>query len=217
LIGTLLGAGDVRILSEERGSIGEKGARYLAVLDPVDGSSNFSRGIPFYCTSVCIIEGNRLRDASCALVRDLVRGDVYYAERGKGATRDGRRIEASDLRDLSRAVLGVDTSRGSAGLLGELGDLIASVSRQVHFGANALELCLVADGRVDAFVDIRGKMRVTDFAAACLIAKEAGAVITSRDGEELDPPLSLSSRFGYIAAGKNLHGAILKRLSGHSR
>lgn len=212
LVRALTTTGEVRILSEEGGSMGAREAPYLAILDPLDGSSNFSRGIPFYCTSVCILEGESLRSARYALVRDLVNGDVYYAEKGRGATKNGRRIKASAVREVSRAVVGVDLSRASPALTAELGALLASIDRQAHLGANALELCMVADGRLDAFVDIRGRMRVTDFAAAYLIAREAGVVVTSRHGEQVDPPLDLGSRFSYVAAGRSLHKALLKRL-----
>ncbi|MDV3276962.1 MAG: fructose 1,6-bisphosphatase [Nitrososphaerales archaeon] len=218
LIDSLTQAIDVRILSEEIGQLGAKDARYLAVLDPLDGSSNFSRGIPFYCTSVGVIEGNRLREEKYALVRNLVTGDVYYAEAGNGARKNGKRIRASSLGEVSEAVVGVDISRASPAVIEETVPLIASIKRQVHFGANALELCLVAEGILDAFVDIRGKMRVTDFAAAHLIAREAGAVITSAEAKEIDPQIELGSRFGYVAAGnETLHRQLISRLRSHAR
>lgn len=218
LIDSLAQAGGVRILSEEKGAVGATDAPYLAVLDPLDGSSNFCRGIPFYCTSVCVVRGNRLMGARYALVRNLVTGEVYYAEEGRGARKNGKRIRASNARKLSEAVAGVDISRTSPRVIEELGPLVASIKRQVHFGANALELCLVADGTLDAFVDVRGKMRVTDFAAAYLIASEAGAVVTTPEAEEIDPPLDLTSRFSYVAAGNaTLHRQLISRLRSHSR
>lgn len=203
---------DVSVLSEEKGESGGKASRYLAVLDPVDGSSNFSRGIPFYCTSIGILEGRSLRGARYGLVRDLVHGDVYYAERGKGAWKNGDRIAVSSVSDLASAVVGIDVSRTVPGAMLRLDHLLASSQRQAHLGANALELCMVADGRIDAFVDLRGKMRVTDLAAAYLIAVEAGAVITDDTGAELDPPMELDARFSYVAAGRALHSKILRIL-----
>jgi myo-inositol-1(or 4)-monophosphatase len=69
-----------------------------------------------------------------------------------------------------------------------------------HLGANALEICYVADGTTDAFIDLRGKLRVTDMAAAQLILREAGGVITTQKGESLDAPLTATQRVSFIAA-----------------
>jgi myo-inositol-1(or 4)-monophosphatase len=203
----------VRILSEEAGEVGGKSAKFVAMVDPLDGSSNFKRGIPFYCTSVAIAEGNRLADVTFGLVRNLVNGDVYYAERGRGATKNGRRITTSRTSDLQEAVLAVDLSRTDERTFASLARAIASAKRQVHFGANALELCLLAEGLVDGFVDVRGKTRIVDFAAGYLIAKEAGALFSGREGEELAPELEMRERFGFVAsANPGLHGQVLASL-----
>jgi myo-inositol-1(or 4)-monophosphatase len=78
-------------------------------------------------------------------------------------------------------------------------------------GANALELCFVGDGRIDAFVDARGKMRITDFAAAYLILTEAGGVITDVGGRSLNPEFDLEHRFSFVAsANATLHKEILE-------
>jgi myo-inositol-1(or 4)-monophosphatase len=201
----------VRVLSEEAGLVGEKEAKTLAVVDPLDGSSNFERGIPFYCTSVAIVEGGTLDDVSVGVVRDLVTGSVYSAVKGKGARKDGKKTVTSRVRDPSEAVVGLDLSRGSSSLVSGLANLVSHVKRQVHFGANALELCYVSDGTVDAFVDLRGSIRITDFAAAYLIAKEAGATITGRDGGKLDAPFDLEHRSSFVAsATPELHKGILE-------
>jgi myo-inositol-1(or 4)-monophosphatase len=69
-----------------------------------------------------------------------------------------------------------------------------------HMGANALELCLFARGLMDAFIDLRNKIRITDMAAAYLIAKEAGGILISEDGKELEAELDSNSRLSFIAA-----------------
>ena len=72
----------VRVLSEEAGDAGDPDGSTLAVVDPLDGSSNFERGIPFYCTSVAVAEGGTLDGILAGVVRDLVTGDAYSARRG---------------------------------------------------------------------------------------------------------------------------------------
>ena len=156
LLESILGVGGVRVLSEEAGAVGEAGAETLAVVDPLDGSSNFERGIPFYCTSVAIVEGDSIEEVVVGVVRDLVSGDVYHAVRGKGARKNGEALATSGVRDLSQAVVGADLSRSTPLLVSSLAPLIGGAKRHVHFGANALELCRLADGSIDAFVDARG-------------------------------------------------------------
>jgi myo-inositol-1(or 4)-monophosphatase len=214
LVSALSEAASVRVLTEEAGEVGVKGADLTAILDPVDGSSNFSRGIPFYCTSVAIADGAGLETLRWAAVRNLVTGDVYYAERGRGATKNGRQIRTSGVRELKHAIAAVDVSRAGVPVVHRLAPLIAALKREVHMGANALELCLVAEGATDAFVDIRGSMRIVDFAAAYLISLEAGAVVTSPEGGRLDLALDLRSRFSYVAsANQELHREVLAKLS----
>lgn len=213
IVGALSKMEGVRILSEEAGEVANKNAKFVAVVDPLDGSSNFERRIPFYCTSVAIAAGSRLADLRFGLVRNLVNGDSYYAERGRGATKNGRRIATSTTSELREAVLAVDLSRTDERTFSGLARAITSAERQVHFGANALELCLLAEGMIDGFVDVRGKTRIVDFAGGYLIAKEAGAVFSGREGEELAPKLEMRERFGVVAsANPILHRRIMNAL-----
>jgi len=202
---------NVRVLSEEAGFRGPREAEELAVVDPLDGSSNFERGIPFYCTSVAMVEGDSVDDIVVGVVRDLVTGDVYHAVKGKGSKKNGVPIRTSEVTAVSGAVIGVDLSRGTTSLVADLSGLISGARRHVHFGANALEFCYVADRTIDAFVDLRGSIRITDFAAAYVIAKEAGAVVTGADGERLSVAFDLKHRFSFVAsANGNLHKEILE-------
>jgi myo-inositol-1(or 4)-monophosphatase len=211
LLKSILKVPGTRALSEEAGSKGDPGAQTLAVVDPLDGSSNFKRGIPFFCTSVAIAEGEAMADVKYGIVRNLVTGEVYEGWRGGGATKDGRKIQTSGTDRLSEAVLDVDVSGVGPSAVSRMSRLIASSKRQVHFGANALELCLLAEGKMDSFVDLREKMRVTDFAAGFLIAKEAGASVTGPDGSALNPRLRLDARFSVVAsANPALHSQVLR-------
>jgi len=211
LLKALLNVKGTRILSEEAGFRGDPDGNTLAVVDPLDGSSNFARGIPYYCTSVAVVEGNSLEDIKVGVVRDLVTGDVYHAVKGKGTKKNGAPVQTSRETDVSRAVLGIDISRGSSDLVGRLAPLISAASRQVHFGANALELSWVSDGTIDAFVDSRGKIRITDLAAAYLVAAEAGAEISDAQGGELGAVFDLKHRISLVAsANAHLHKKILR-------
>ncbi|HEV2225658.1 MAG TPA: inositol monophosphatase family protein, partial [Nitrososphaerales archaeon] len=215
LIGALDKVRGVRVLSEEAGQVGDSKGKLLAVIDPIDGSSNFERGIPFYCTSVAIADGSSHRDVFFGIVRNLVSGEVYTATKGEGARKNGKKIRTSKILELSKAVAGIDISRARQGTLKQLLPLMGRISRQVHYGANALELCLMAEGKTDAFVDLRGRMRTVDFAAAQLIASEAGGVVSSPKGEDLRFSMDLRCRFSFVASSNmELHRRILEYLEG---
>ena len=201
---------DLRIVSEEAGARGDARGALVAVVDPLDGSSNFSRGIPFYCTSVAVAVGGSLADVTWGLIRNLVNGDVYWSEKGKGSYKNGRRINGSGTSEVKEAVVDIDISRSTEDTVARLAPLVAGAGRQVHYGANALELCLLAEGKIDAFVDLRRKMRMTDFAAGHLIAIEAGAEMSLGDSSSSDLNLDLMSRVSFVAAGnRRLHSGVL--------
>ena len=92
----------------------------------------------------------------------------------------------------------------------QLVDFIEKTKHIRHFGANALELCYVADGTTDAFVDIRRKLRTTDLAAAFLIVREAGGTVTDLFGQDLNAKLGPEQKIAFIASGNaKIHKKIL--------
>ena len=201
------------LISEESG-IREYGANpdvCYVTADPVDGSANVMRNIPFAATSIAISASPRLSTVHAALVEDLVHHVTYVAETGRGAFRNGHRVGPSGVASPREAMIGLDLNTDEASdVLPLLTGLIGKTRHLRHFGANALEICYVADGSLDAFVDVRGKLRATDVAAAWLIVKEAGARITDPAGNELDFELSPTQKVDFVAAGNaRLHKTIL--------
>jgi myo-inositol-1(or 4)-monophosphatase len=205
---------DVKFVTEEAGEVGPTGSRWTLVVDPIDGSSNYARGLPFYCTSIAVLEGPSLEDLKYGLVRNLISGETYFAEKGRGAERDGTPIRASKVTTLSDSCVGIDMSKASRATVERLVPLIAAVRKPAHFGANALEQSFLADGKIDAFVDIRDRMRVVDFAAGYLIAMEAGAVLSRPDGGPVNTKVSLAEKFNVVASGTvKLQELILRKLA----
>ncbi|WXG43384.1 MAG: inositol monophosphatase family protein [Promethearchaeati archaeon SRVP18_Atabeyarchaeia-1] len=171
------------------------------VLDPIDGSYNAIVGIRGYSFSVAFADGNRLIDVNEALVADLPGGIIYEAELHKGAKLDGQTITPSKSKRLSDSTIGIDLNivdlrSYTKNIMG----ILNIAKRKRHLGTNALEMCFVASGKYDAFVDLRGVGRVTDIAAAYLILKEAGGVIVNEKGAEVDAELLPTSRLSFIAA-----------------
>jgi myo-inositol-1(or 4)-monophosphatase len=169
---------EVGVLSEESG-LEDADREFLVVVDPLDGSTNASRGIPWFATSLCVLDdvGPRV-----ALVADQApalhgrRGRRWTAVRDAGAWEDGTPIEPSGCTDLSTAVVG----------LSGLPPRHLGWQQFRAQGASALDLCEVASGVLDGFVDCSPSAHgVWDYAAAVLICAEAGAVIADGAGRDL--------------------------------
>jgi len=170
-VGLLTDAG-LGVLSEESGV--HFGDRTLcAVIDPVDGSTNAARRIPWYATSICVLDAS---GPLLALVRNQATGTSYEAIRGEGAWRDGAEIRPSGATELRASVIGISGFPGR--YLGW---------RQYRaLGAAALDLCCVADGTLDAYLDCsRAAHGPWDYLGAQLICEEAGAVVSERSGLDL--------------------------------
>jgi myo-inositol-1(or 4)-monophosphatase len=214
IVGTLTGRGiSFTLISEESGvrEYGENPQDCYVTVDPIDGTTNLMRGLPFYATSMAVSGKPFLEDVHSALVADLFHGVTYTAQSGQGSCRDDENISPSDNVSLENAVIGMDLNSYKVDRIApRLTGLIKKTKHIRHFGANALELCYVADGSTDAFIDIRGKLRTTDVAAACLIVKEAGAILTASNGKPLDARLDPGQKVGFIAAANaEMHRRIL--------
>jgi myo-inositol-1(or 4)-monophosphatase len=201
------------LISEESGvkEYGKNPNECYLTTDPIDGTTNLMRGVPFYATSMAISTEPSLREVHTALVADLFHGMTYTAQKGNGAHRNEQKIAPSSNASLEEAVIGIDlNSYKVEKIIPRLTALIQKTKHIRHFGANALELCYVADGTTDAFIDIRGKLRATDIAAAWLIINEAGAIMTTPDGKPLNAKLDPTQKVEFIAAGNHkMHRAIL--------
>jgi myo-inositol-1(or 4)-monophosphatase len=202
------------LVSEESGikEFGTTPKEYYVTVDPVDGTTNLVRGLPFYCSSIAVSRKPTLSAVFAASVIDLFHDVSYTAFEGKGAFRDGDKIAPSTLTSLDEAVIGLDLNTYKVKEAApQLSDLIQATKHIRHFGANALELCYVADGLTDAFVDIRGKLRTTDVAAGFFIIKEAGGIVTSPEGKPIDVKLDHRQTLKFVASGnREIHEKILK-------
>lgn len=203
------------LISEETGhkNYGSKPTHYITT-DPIDGTTNTLRGIPFACTSIAISKIPFLNKIQAAAVADLFHDTTYLAQRNLGAYRNYQKITPAQTTSLAKAIIGLDLNTYKVPeLSSELNELLTQTKHIRHLGANALELCYVADGTTDAFIDIRGKLRVTDIAAATLVIQEAGAIITTRQNKPLTNTLSPTEKVAFIATGNtDLHQTILKTL-----
>ena len=166
----LHGAG-YQVMSEESGMTGS--GDYTVVIDPIDGSTNCDQGIPFYATSLAVLRGNEL---VAGLVLNQATGTVFEAEKGSGATRDGAPIAPSGETDFAKAIVAFSG----------LPPRHLGWAQYRALGAASLEICLVADGSLDAYsVANRSTLNPWDYLAGLLIVQEAGAVAAEYDNEVL--------------------------------
>jgi myo-inositol-1(or 4)-monophosphatase len=186
---------DATIIGEECGRI--EGGKGYVIMDAIDGTTNAVRGIPFYCCSIAYATDFKLSTVTDAAIIDLARGDLYYASRGKGAFLNGKRI-AAKKESPPDPTIGINVSGVKPSVVERLAPIIAEADHTRQFGANALEMCFLARGLLDAYVDLRGKIRPTDIAAGYLIAKEAGAQVYSDNGTDLESDLDVKTRLSYV-------------------
>ncbi len=162
-------------LSEESGV--EHADRELIVhVDPVDGSTNASRGIPWYATSLCAVDADGPR---AAVVVNLASGRRHEAVRGGGATVDGRPLAPSGATELGRSIIG----------LSGYPNQYLGWKQYRALGAAALDLCAVAEGVLDGYLDCSPSAHGSwDYAAGLLVCREAGLeVVDAFDRPLLDP------------------------------
>ena len=192
------------LISEESGvkKFGEEPEECYVTVDPIDGTTNLMHGLPFYASSIAVSRKPAVASVYAALVVDLFHDVTYSAFEGKGAYRDGKKIETSKTASLDEAVVGLDLNTYKVKEVApKLTALIEKTRHIRHFGANALELCYVANGLTDAFIDIRGKLRTTDVAAGFLIVKEAGGTVTTPENKVLNVKLDPKQTLSFIASG----------------
>jgi len=159
---------DDATVGEETG--GEE-ARDFWLLDPIDGTNNFVRGIPYYCVSIAYVAEGKIEIGA---VYDPVLDELFLARRGHGATCNGRPMRASGVKSVSEALfcIGHTQRLPTSGFLGVLARILTSGGAIRDMGAGALMLAHVADGRFDAYLE--GHMLAYDAAAGLLLCREAG-------------------------------------------
>ena len=164
----------VPVLGEEMSTAQQEeiwgdGKQELWCIDPLDGTSNFVHGLPYFAVSVALIKDGK---SVLGVVYDPVAKEVFAAERGRGAFLNGEKMhKRSVAKDLSAALVNVDMKRLSS----KLSSVLAShppYASQRNFGASALDWCYTAAGRYDAY--LHGGQKLWDYAAGSLVLQEVG-------------------------------------------
>lgn len=212
---------DHALLAEE-GTEEARPGRYRWLVDPLDGTTNFAHGYPFFAVSVALEEAEPGREAHAGRRGPIVAGSIFdplreecwTAARGRGAFLDGRPARVSGIDRLERALLATgfpyDLKQRPQESLRYFEAFLPRSQAVRRDGSAALNLCYLACGRFDAFWEI--KLHAWDTAAGSLIVEEAGGRVTDFAGKPFDP-------FGAECAASNglLHAEVLSVLQGFPR
>jgi myo-inositol-1(or 4)-monophosphatase len=186
------------ILAEESGTLNpdDRESAWRWIIDPLDGTTNYAHGYPCFCVSIALEHKGRLE---IGVVYDPIRDEMFSAERGKGASLNGRRINVSRTMNLSTALLCTGFPydvRERSEFARHFASFIMHAQGVRRDGAAALDLAYVAAGRFDGFWE--EGLKPWDVAAGALIIEEAGGRLSNYRGEPLDihtPPVVASNGF----------------------
>jgi len=193
--------GDLRVVSEEAGEVVYGDPTHTVVLDPLDGTYNATKGVPFYSVSVGVADEDSVDAVQHAHVREITTGQSYTAERGEGAYFEGERVEVEG-----------ESTPGKMTVCGvyNIDNFDPGRFKRVRLlGCSSLELSYVGAGRFDGFLDMRSRLRVIDFAAAKLFVEEAGGVVTDGYGDDLKNVIAPDQRSSVVAGGEKAHEGIM--------
>lgn len=184
------------------------------VIDPIDGTTNYSRQQPVFCVSVAAIDGRELDTPQpttlAGAIYDPMRDELFSAAQGAGARLNGRSLQVSQVAQLSEALLGLDWSKNRRLRQSAL-DLFGRFAHDVYgvraIGSAALAMAWVATGRLDLYLNYN--LKPWDIAAAALLLAEAGGRSSGADG---GPWVWRNSGIDFVASNGRVHTAFVNRL-----
>ena len=191
---------------EEGGIIIGTDATHRWHIDPLDGTANFLHGIPHFSISVAL---EREGQFIAGVIYDVIKDEMFIAEKGKGAFVNNRRLRVSGRRDMTQMIIGTGVPHigkpGHGQYLKELGSVMARFQNVRRMGAASLDMAYVAAGRLDAYWE-RG-LNSWDIAAGIVILREAGGTVGSLDGKS-DLTLAKDIICGNEVAERELRAAL---------
>ena len=201
---------ELSVVGEELDPNGDIQNGLVAVVDPLDGTTNFLHGYPAYCVSICVAVNGV---AQAAVINDVARGGVYTATLGGGAFVDGVPLKVSTITDPARALIGTGFPFKNVAHIPDFQrqskNLMPVTSGLRRAGAAALDLADVARGRFEAFWEL--ELMPWDMAAATLLIREAGGRVTDVEGHE-----ARIKRGPLLASNGHMHEWMLQQLAAHA-
>ena len=207
---------DWGLLLEEGGEIEGDPTKPRWIVDPLDGTTNFLHGIPHFAISIAVEErrpGGK-SEISHGMVYQPLTDESYWAEKGRGAWLNERRLRVSGRRYLDKALIGTGIPHLGRGETESWGKIYSAVAPEVcgirRFGSASLDLAWVAAGRMDGFWE--DDLDIWDTAAGVILVKEAGGFLSDYRGQDRS-----FERREYLAANGELHSKLHKLVAGALR
>jgi myo-inositol-1(or 4)-monophosphatase len=199
------------IVSEETGLVDLRGGGPKLLIDPVDGSKNALSGLPFFSTSISLVDGDTLGHTSAGYIINLVNGDEFWAVQGKGGFFNGKKIQTQ--KDDGFHVIAYE-AQTPAHDIPKILPLLSAFRRTRSLGSIALDMALLARGTISMFITPTPS-RSFDFASGYILVKEAGGIVTDLTGEDIkNTKTGLEKTTPLLASGnRNLHEKALKILN----
>lgn len=194
------------ILGEEAGSTGQSDT--IWIIDPIDGTTNFSHGIPLFTTSIGIIHDNR---PILGAIYDPVRNELFFAQHGHGAWLNTQQISVSQTNELINATIGLDlyyTTNMAVRIIDSMQTLAPLVRTQRILGCASIAVAYVSCGRLDGFY--HNHVLPWDTAAGFLLVTEANGMVTHFDGKPYHPQ---SGNKTIVASNGLLHDRLLTTIT----
>ncbi len=165
----------------EQHAIWQSGSDGMWCIDPIDGTSNFVRGLPYFAVSIALLRGGK---SVLGVVYDPVKDEVFAAELGKGAFLNGEKLVGREAPgSLEQALANVDLKRLGKKLAGQLATHPPYASQR-NFGASTLDWCYTATGRYDVY--LHGGQKLWDYAAGLLILQESGGYACCIESDDFE-------------------------------
>ena len=209
------------VLLSEEGSPREFGngqPEFTVVLDPVDGSDNFARGMAPVGTAVALIPYScpiSVETVQYALVGNLITGQIRTAQQGNGAFCNGNQIRTGSCNVLTSAMISCEMNHFAVKT--PLANVLSRARGVRTLGCATEAITLVASGSLDAHLDLRGRLTPENFLAPSLILTEAGGTISGPEGEPVPDITDLTQRFSIVASSSpELQADLVQQLQGYT-
>lgn len=193
-------------ITEESGEIQGEDENQRWIIDPLDGTSNFLHGIPHFAITVALQMGDEI---IAGVTYDPIKDEMFWAEKGRGAFLNQRRIRVSGRRIYDEAIVGIGAPYGHHGnpelFQKRLARVLPEAAGVRRMGAAALDLAYVASGRFDIFFE--DPMHIWDYAAGILLVQEAGGVVTDINGGK-----KIFETNTVAAGNTEMHSTLMKKL-----
>jgi myo-inositol-1(or 4)-monophosphatase len=205
------------IITEERPAFSTSiEPSYRIIIDPVDGSTNVSRGIPTAGVSLAVLPSDEPitpQNVQWALVGELYSGTVYQAQRAWGAFCNGHRCQVSETSQLEQCLAGINFDGRDPEVFRKLLIEHPPINNVRRSGSSSMDIVFVANGAYDAYIDTGDILTAESFLAPLSIVLEAGGIVTDQYGKPLRPISNLTEGYSLVVAGtKELHTKLLTRI-----